>query len=65
MNTKYGIIDLTFALSMSAAGQPIWTIGETRLAPVVNSVAFLPDGTRMASGSDDCTIRLWDAATRR
>lgn len=65
MSMRYGIIDLSFALSLSAAGQPIWAIGETRLAPFVNSVAFSPDGTRMASGSNDGTIRVLDAATRR
>jgi WD40 repeat protein len=29
------------------------------------SLVFSPDGTRLASTSDDCTGRLWDAATGR
>ena len=29
----------------------------------VNSVAFISDGTRIVSGSDDSTVRVWDANT--
>ena len=29
----------------------------------VNSVEFSPEGTRIASGSDDNTIKIWDAAS--
>ena len=30
---------------------------------IVNSVAFSPNGKQIVSGSDDRTIRRWDAAT--
>ena len=63
MNTKYGIVVLTFVLSTSTAGQTIWTIGETGHASSVNSAAFSPDGTQLASGSWDRSIRLRHRST--
>jgi WD40 repeat protein len=41
----------------------IWNKGLTTHDDVVNSVAFSPDGTKIASGSNDRTICVWDVQT--
>ena len=49
-------------LEHPAWGSPYHAQSEFLLA-VVNSVAFSPDGTTLASTSLDATVRLWDVAT--
>ena len=49
---------------MPASGKSVYTYhGHTGLANVVSALAWSPDGKRIASGSTDKTVQVWDAAS--
>jgi len=52
---------MRFASAEDVVAQPIRTF-TGHISPV-RSVAFSPDGTRVLTGSDDQTAKLWDART--
>ncbi|KAL4074753.1 WD40-repeat-containing domain protein [Scleroderma yunnanense] len=69
---KDSFISIQFSLKFPRIPQVVrgrdihWPISQVTIkehTSTVTTVAFSPDGTRIVSGSDDHTIRLWDAET--
>lgn len=68
MNTKRLLFITTLLLAVSLSAQsmdttPVRTFKGHKSS--VNSVSFSPDGSLLATGSDDYTAKLWEVATGR
>jgi pre-rRNA-processing protein IPI3 len=59
---NYGVPTASGILNDGLVGSDAALIGHSR---AVTALAFSMDGMSLVSGSEDCTVRLWDTASRQ